>query len=61
MICPIHVAANREFLRLNREFFTPNREFTGNASRRLGERPSRQPLHAGLLPKSSSIPVIARA
>jgi hypothetical protein len=39
------------FLRLNREFFTPNREFTGNALRRVGERPLRRPLHTGLLPK----------
>jgi hypothetical protein len=38
-------------LRLNREFFTPNREFTGNASRRVGERRPRRPLHTGLLPK----------
>jgi carbon-monoxide dehydrogenase large subunit len=46
------------FLCLNREFFTPNREFTGNASRvpAAARRCTRVSC-----PKSSSIPVIARA
>jgi hypothetical protein len=49
------------FLRLNWEFFTPNWEFTGNASRRVGERRRGDRCTRVSCPKSSSIPLIARA